>query len=318
LAIDGSGSLQASGFDILKEYVGRLLERYKTQYFGEGAVKIGIILFGNGVIMPDGKTVSPAIAAQPLTLDKDAVVAAVKGLPFKKGFTNMAQAFAMAEDMYVKGSRSEAQQSVMVITDGKPSFSFATNEMVEQLNDKGITRYFLIVSETPMTDNSMANMKKWANKPWEANLLHVAGGLIMLDADKTLWAAKALTMFCPMSYSPKTAEYEEKLFGFQHVKDGGFCGQLGSSLGSADNAQACAALAEGAGASTFVLGTSFNRGKCFQGQMTVDKQQYDQWMNDKADPKCPEEGGWKMKTIWDFYAVTPAEEVVEGPAVKKR
>jgi len=310
IAVDGSGSLQASGFDILKEYVDRLLKQYVTEYFGEEAVKIGIVLFGNGVIMPDGKTVSPAISAQPLTFDKAAVEAAVKGLPFKKGFTNMAQAFAMAEDMYTKGSRPDAQQSVMIITDGKPSFSFTTNEMAEQLDDKGINRYFVIISETPMEDNSMANIKKWASKPWETNLVHIGGGLVMLDADKKLWAQKALTKFCPMSYSPTTAEYEESIFQFQHVKDGGYCGKLGGSLGSASDAQSCAALASGAGVTSFALGNSFNRGKCFQG-MHVDAALYAEWMKNKVNPNCPEEGGWVVKTIWDFFAIAPPDESLQ-------
>jgi len=136
IAIDGSGSLQEGGFKILIGYVAKLLERYETEYFGSEAMKLGIILFGNGVIMPDGKTVSPAINAQKLTFDKAAVKSTVEGLPFKKGFTNMAQAFAMAEDMFTKGSRKAAQQSLMLVTDGKPSFSFMTNEMAEQLDDK--------------------------------------------------------------------------------------------------------------------------------------------------------------------------------------
>jgi len=191
IAIDGSGSVRESGFGVLKSYVSKLLERYQVEYFGEQAVKLGIALFGNGVIMPDGKSVSPAINAQPLTFEKDTVLTTVAGLPFKKGFTNMAQAFAMAEDMFTKGSRKDAQQSVMVITDGKPSFSFMTNEMAEQLDDKGIMRYFVVVSETPMTDDSMKNMLIWASQPWETNLVHV-GGLLMLEADTDLCAEKAV------------------------------------------------------------------------------------------------------------------------------
>jgi hypothetical protein len=306
IAIDGSGSLQAGGFDILKEFVERLLGRYEVEYFGETAVKLGIILFGNGVIMPDGKTVSPAISAQPLTFDKDAVIATVKGLPFKKGFTNMAQAFAMGEDMFVKGSRKNAQQSLMIVTDGKPSFSFMTNEMAEQLDDKSIMRYFVIISETPMEDNSMKNMKKWASQPWETNLVHVPGGLTMLDADKDLWAMKALTKFCPLAYSPSTADYEIEVYGYQHVKDGGYCGELAYQLGGATNAEACAIMASGAGAQSFALGNSFNRGKCWAGSLQVSVDQYKEWMTDagKTNPKCPE-GDWTLKTIWDFYAVEP-------------
>lgn len=61
IAIDGSGSVRADGFDILKKFVEKFLLRYQTEYWGAEAVKLSIVLFGNGVIMPDGKTVSPAI-----------------------------------------------------------------------------------------------------------------------------------------------------------------------------------------------------------------------------------------------------------------
>merc|ERR1719511_611275 len=108
----------------------------------------------------------------------------------------MAQAFAMAEDMFVKGSRKvAAQQSVMVITDGKPSFSFMTNEMVEQLDDKGIMRYFVVISEKSVDSQQMKLMQSWASQPWETNLVHVTGGIMMLEADAELWAGKLSRSF---------------------------------------------------------------------------------------------------------------------------
>lgn len=307
IAVDGSGSLQESGFKVLTAYVGKLLERYETEYFGQEAVKIGIVLFGNGVIMPDGKTVSPAINAQPLTFDMDGVKSTVSGLPFKKGFTNMAQAFAMAEDMFVKGSRKNAQQSVMVVTDGKPSFSFMTNEMAEQLEDKSIMRYFVIVSETPITDNSMKNMLKWASQPWETNLIHVAG-LLMLEADANLWAEKAVTRFCPMAYSLQAADYEIQVYGFQHVKDAGWCGEkLDENIltKNADGVDQCAALAVGAGKQSFMLGNHFRRGWCIGGTMEVTADQYKEWSTSagKKNPTCAD--GWKSSMLYDFYAIEP-------------
>jgi len=316
IAVDGSGSLQESGFKILKGYVGKLLERYETEYFGEPAVKLGVVLFGNGVIMPDGKTVSPAINAQKLTFDKDAVKTTVDGLPFKKGFTNMAQAFAMAEDMFTKGSRKAAQQSVLIVTDGKPSFSFMTNEMAEQLDDKSIMRYFVIVSETPLTDNSMKNMLKWASQPWETNLVHVAG-LVMLEADSVLWAEKALTKFCPLAYSPSTADYEIDVYGFQHVKDGGWCGEkLDDNILSknVENAEQCAALAAGSAKQSFMLGAFFRRGWCIGGTMEVSVDQYKEWMTDegKANPTCDVGEGWSSSQLFDFYAVEPVAMKDDG------
>ena len=49
------------------------------------------------------------INAQTLTFDLAAAKTAVEGFPFEKGFTNMAQAFATAEDMFTKGSRKDSQ-----------------------------------------------------------------------------------------------------------------------------------------------------------------------------------------------------------------
>jgi hypothetical protein len=275
------------------------------RFFGENAMRIGIVLFGNGVIMPDGKTVSPAINEQKLTSSMADVLKAVDALPFKEGFTNMAQAFSMAEDMFTKGSRKDAQQSVMLITDGKPSFAFMTNEMVEQLDDKGIMRYFVVVNGLGPNSDVMKQMKMWASQPWETNLIHVPG-LVMLDADSDMWAEKALTKFCPMSYSPSNAEYEETVYGYAHVKDSGWCGEKKKEnilSKTATNAQACAALAVGASKSSFLLGTFFRRGWCIGGTMDVDRKQYQTWQKNKEDPKCPTD--WKSSMLYDFYAVEP-------------
>jgi len=230
---------------------------------------------------------------------------AVENLPFKKGFTNMAQAFSMAEDMFVKGSRKDAQHSVMLITDGKPSFAFMTNEMVEQLDDKGIMRYFVVVNNQGPNSDAMKQMQKWASQPWETNLVHVQG-LVMLDADMDMWAEKALTKFCPMAFSASVSEYEEKTFGYAHIKDSAWCGVKDDKNILSKNVQdvaACAALAVGAQKQSFLLGAFFRRGWCIGGTMAVDSKQYKTWQKNKEDPACPD--GWKSSMLFDFYAFEP-------------
>jgi len=310
IAVDGSGSIREGGFDILKKFVETLLKRYETMYWGGEAVKIGIVLFGNGVIMPDGKSVSPAILSSPLTFDMEAVMTTVKGLPFKKGFTNMAQAFASAETAFIQGSRRGSQSAVMVVTDGKPSFNFMTNEMVEQLDDKAIQRYFLLVNEEDLNAASNKLMKAWASQPWETNLVHVPGGLALLDSDMDLFADKALVKFCPNAYSPSDAAFEEASYGYAHVKDGGFCGdRMEENLLTADagDAEQCAALTAGAGAQSFILGVSFARGKCYKGTMDVNQATWDEWQTNRVDPTCAVGEGWKSATLFDFYAMKPLE-----------
>jgi len=311
IAIDGSGSIREAGFDILKNFVKKLLSRYQTEYWGDEAVKLAIVLFGNGVIMPDGKSVSPAILSQPLTFDMEAIQETLKKLPFKKGFTNMAQAFSTAEVAFIQGSRRDASSAVMVVTDGKPSFNFMTTEMVEQLDDKAIMRYFLLVNEEDLSSASNRVMKSWASQPWETNLVHVPGGLGLLDADTDMWADKALVKFCPMAYSPADMMWEEVNYGYMHVKDGGWCGDQGDLLGSdVGDAEQCAALVSGAGGHSFLLGVSFARGKCVMGTMEVDHAQWTKWQaqESRASPECSLGEGWKSSALFDFYAMEPVSE----------
>lgn len=312
LAVDGSGSIRDAGFKILKDWVKRFLDRYETSYWGNEAVKIAIVLFGNGVIMPDGKSVSPAIIRQPLTFDMAAVKTAVADLPFKKGFTNMAQAFASAETAFTQGSRRGSQSAVLVVSDGKPSFNFMTSQMVEQLDDKAVTRYFLVVSEESMDSDAMKVIKSWASQPWETNLVHVAGGLALLESDPNLFVAKALVKFCPNAYSPSEAQWQEVSYGYTHVFDGKYCGDKNDDrlLGVVENVEQCAALVSGANGWSFIYGVSFAVGKCYDGTVAVDEAQFNIWLNNKLDPVCPDGVEEHTSTLFDYYAMEPiaAEE----------
>jgi len=303
IAIDGSGSVREDGFNILKNYALDLLTKYHSEYYGAGAMKIGLIEFGNGIIMPDGVTVSPAMNLHSLSSDLGSVKSAVEGMVQKKGFTNMAQAFALAETMYTSAGRKGSQSALLVITDGKPSFKFQTNELVQQLDDKGVQRFFVVVSES---EKSLDVMKDWASAPWETNLLHVPG-LSPLEADQGVWSQKALTLFCPMAMSPSLVTTKESSGGFMHVRDGGYCGARGGLLSTEVNdAEGCAFLAQGAGAQSFLLGIWFRRGYCYAGEMTVDTTQYEAWSGDKVAPACPTD--WVNSMIFDFYAMEPIPE----------
>jgi hypothetical protein len=303
IAIDGSGSVREDGFAILKNYALDLLSKYHSEYYGAGAMKIGLIEFGNGIIMDDGVTVSPAMNVHSLSADLTSVKSSVEGMVQKKGFTNMAQAFALAETMYTSAGRKGSQSALMVITDGKPSFQFQTNELVQQLDDKGVQRFFVVVSDN---EKSVDLMKKWASAPWETNMLHVPG-LSPLDADQGVWSQKALTLFCPMAMSPSLTTTKETSGGFMHVRDGGYCGARGALLSTEVNdAEGCAFLAQGAGAESFLLGIWFRRGYCYAGEMTVDSPQYESWSSERVSPACPTD--WVNSMIFDFYAMEPLQE----------
>jgi hypothetical protein len=310
IAVDGSGSVREGGFNTLRNFALDLLSKYKSQYFGSEAMKVGLIEFGNGIIMEDGVTVSPAMNVNPITADLAAIKSGLEGMVQKKGFTNMAQAFALAETMYTSSGRKGAQSALLVITDGKPSFLFQTNELVEQLDDKGVSRFFVVVTEDK---KAVDVMKNWASAPWETNLLHVPG-ISPLEADLSVWSQKALTLFCPMSMSPQLLDVKESSGGFMHVKDGGFCGARGELLSTEiGDAAGCAFLAQGAGAQTFLLGIWFRRGYCYAGTFEVTADQYNEWEQERVNPECPEgdrdsNNGFTNSMIFDFYAIEPAEE----------
>ena len=303
IAIDGSGSVRDSGFLTLKDYALNLLSKYRSEYSSSAKMKIGLIEFGNGIIMQDGVTVSPAMNVHTLTSDLSSIKTSLEGMIQKKGFTNMAQAFALAETMYTAAGRKGAQPALLVITDGKPSFQFQTWELVQQLDDKGVQRFFVVVSDD---QKSVDLMRRYASSPWETNLLHVPG-LSMLVADTSLWTQKALTLFCPQVISFSLTTVQETAGGFHHVKDEGFCGGRGALLGDTVGmtAAACAALAVGAAAPGFLLGTWFQRGKCYASEFAVDQAQYETWEANPETPECPAPNGFTDSQIYDYYAMKP-------------
>jgi hypothetical protein len=273
-------------------------------------MQVGVLQFGNGVILADGVTVSPAINVQPLTADMTLVKTALENLPYKKGFTNMAQAFALAEVMYTGAGRKGVQSAILVLTDGKPSFHFQTNELVEQLDDKNVQRFFMMISESG--GDEVKVMQKWASQPWETNFIHVPG-MEALRADSSVWVQKAVVMFCPMSMSPSATVQEEELSGYMLVKEGGYCGERGELLSTeVADAASCSYLAQGAGAQSFLLGTWFRRGFCYTSPMAVDETQFAAWEAARLNPTCPAEGGFTNSRIYDFYAIAPMPEGSEG------
>merc|ERR1719276_27942 len=50
IAVDGSGSIKADGFKLVRNFTGELLKRYEVTYYGQMAMQIGLVIFGNGAI----------------------------------------------------------------------------------------------------------------------------------------------------------------------------------------------------------------------------------------------------------------------------
>merc|ERR1719222_1754665 len=106
-------------------------------YAGKDAMRVGVLLFGNGDVQTGG-TISPAIPIQGLTADLAAVKKEILGLKWQRGPTNMAQAFVMADIMFQQGGRTAAQSTLLLISDGKYSFKFQTGQKARELKDKNV------------------------------------------------------------------------------------------------------------------------------------------------------------------------------------
>jgi hypothetical protein len=305
LAIDASGSLRETGFKIIKDFAAGLIDKYMGKYYGYEDMRIGVVQFGNGEILDDG-TVSSAEHIQALTSDMSKVKTAIEGLAYKKGFTNMAQAFTLAEKMFLLGGRKRAMSAVMTLTDGKPSFLFNTYEKVLQLKDKHVKLFFSPVTE--FEGEELALMKKWASSPWETNLVHVPG-LAPLKADSALFAQEMVVKFCPEAMSPSSMMVEETEMGYMLIAENNHCGTRGQLLsrdvmGAAD----CAALAQGAQVTAFSLGTKYARGRCYAEGLAVTDAMVAEWEKNRVNPKC-EGGEWTPDSLFDFYALVPLAAV---------
>merc|ERR1719311_1372610 len=290
LAIDGSGSLRESGWKALKKFTSTLVAKYKGEYYGYEDMRIAIAQFGNGEIKDDG-TVADALDILPFTSDMSKVQKAVEGLAYQKGFTNMAQAFTVAEKFFLLGGRKKAMAAVMTITDGKPSFLFQTKEKVLQLKDKHTKLFFVPITEFKGAELKL--MQKWASSPWPTNLVHIPG-MDALAADPGIFAQKCLVKFCPEAMSPASMFTEEQTLGYMLIRENGLCGKKDILItdqlmgGAAD----CAALAEGNGNKAFALGTKWARGKCYGMKLEVTDAMIKDFNKDRANPPCPG-GEWR-------------------------
>ena len=101
-----------------------------------------MIQFGNSEIRGDGP-IALAKSVTELTNDIGRMRAAIDRMVYQKGFTNKAQAYTLAENMFPRGGRCKgSQQTDMTLTDGKPPFLLQTEEMIMQLKDKHMKLFF--------------------------------------------------------------------------------------------------------------------------------------------------------------------------------
>jgi len=262
-------------------------------------MKVGVVLFGNGEVLEDG-TISAAIEVHELSSDMQSVKASIMGLTWQRGFTNMAQAFALGEKMWQLKGRKDTQSAIALLTDGKPTFLFQSNEKVRHLKDKGIKIFFAPI--TRFQGKQLELMKRWASHPWQSHLVHIPG-LLPLQADNGLFAGQLIATFCPLSRSPSSEMSDEKANGYFLLRTNGRCGAKGQILSQdVTNPGDCAALARTAKLSAFSVGSWFRNGWCVGEPMAVDEAKLTEWHANRVDPVC-HEGDWVDDRLFDFYVI---------------
>jgi hypothetical protein len=166
IALDSSGSFRRPQHAVLVNFTGELVKKFKGRKWKGSAMKVGVVQFGNGAVVEQGgaNVVLPALKTSELTFDMKELQKKVKNMAWQGGFTNMAQAFIAAKEMFLKGGRKRSQSQVLVITDGKPSFLYQTGKEVNALKDAGVKMNFVVIH--PMKGSKeVAQMRAWASQP---------------------------------------------------------------------------------------------------------------------------------------------------------
>jgi len=277
-----------------------------VEYYGEMSMQVGLVLFGNGEIEDDG-SISKAVLVRELSTDLAGTMSSAASMEHQKGFTNMAQAFALTEKLITQRGRKEAQSALLTVSDGKPSFLFETREQAKVLESKAITRFMVGIAEFPGSDNWQL-MKELASQPADTNTVRVPGIDALQDGGGA-FVEEALTKFCPAALSPSQTMKREEARGFLLVKKDGYCGAMGRLLGTqVYDSDSCANLAREAGATAFSLGNKWRRGKCHVEHYEFTCDTYNEWHTQPENPTCSfsTSGEFHSSSGYDWYALQPA------------
>lgn len=306
LALDSSGSILEEGFKTMQKFAVDLTSRYRTEYFGLEAMKIGVVLFGNGDLKEfhGNWIISPALKVQELTEDLSLVRMRIDQLTWQRGFKNLPQALSLAEVMLQQG-RQDAQSAVLVLSDGQFASKHQTAEKAQELKDKNVQIFMAPIAD--FEGEKLDVLKEWASQPWEANYERVPG-LAALTANTELFAERLITKFCPDVFSPSQMEAKEAANGYMLVRERGWpsknCGSGHFYIGNGYTMDECAEAARTMGHTAFVYGKGSFAGGCYAEAIEVTQMLWEAWQDNRATPACTG-GYWQFTPYYDTYAFNP-------------
>jgi len=298
LALDGSCSVKQEGFDVIKNFAMNLTSKYQSMYYGVEDMRIGLVLFGNGVYFDNG-TVQAALEVVPITNELTSVSTAIEGLQWQRGFTNIMQALAAADNMFAEG-RDDAQSAVMLITDGKWTSAYRTGMKAQALKEKGIQIFMAPISEHD--SSNLKQIRDWASQPWETNYERIPG-IEALVNNEPEFAQRLLVKFCPKAFSPSLEVEKERSQGYLKIHEEGYpsdsCGVWGW-LGHQSSVDACMEESRNRGILAFAYEEGgYCDGCCYSEAMEVTEELWNDALNDRVEIDCPG-GAW----VWNKYAST--------------
>jgi len=261
------------------------------------------VLFGKGEYFDNG-TVAAALEVVPITSDLESVTTAIEGLQWQRGFTNMMQALAAADNMFADG-RDDAQSAVMVISDGKWTNAYRTTMKATAMKDKGVQIFMAPIAEH-MTQN-LKILRGWASQPWETNFERIPG-LDTLVNNEPEFAQRLLVKFCPRAFSPSVKAEEEEQSGYLKIREEGrpskSCGDY-KYVGAVESADACMEAAKADGAMAFVhIAVS---GDCYEETLEVTDAFWAEALSDRVNLSCPGgTGTWEYNEHATTYILNPS------------
>jgi uncharacterized protein YegL len=216
LLIDSSGSLSQKGFDILKNLSSKIIDRLKPTAYGDNAVRVGVVQFGNGHL--NGSVVSPAKLVQTFSSNFNTTKASIAGMKYQKGFTNMAQGLMRAKDLLAKKGRDNNNATVLMITDGFPSFEYETEQAAQRVR-KTANLVIAHVKSNPRPYD-VRLMRKYAR--YVGNYVSIPGKQ-QLKEDMQTYASESVVKMCPLAESVSKKDDKDKRRGFQKRLQGQWC-----------------------------------------------------------------------------------------------
>merc|ERR1712032_663658 len=307
IAIDASGSLREKGFNAVQAFAANITDKLKSKYFGTEAVKVGVILFGNGRLQRSG-TVAPAKSLlNPMwSTDMAATKKTIMSLTWQKGFTNLAQVFVLARKMFAKTQRDDAQNALLVITDGLIPFFHVTEQKAQELKDSQAAEVLMAVISEGTVDKKVFKLAG----PGPTNIVKIPG-TFALSTNTEAFAAEVTATFCPFAISPSKELAQEENRGYVLVKKqgtpNGKCGTL-EFMPNAVSHAACMQEAQENGANCFSYSEArVVYSQCRGHNITAGEVTWAKWKEHGEDPPCGDgSGSWLPNVYFDTYCQEPA------------